>query len=292
MVKKGGLGKGLEALFSDVSMSGLPIKTENEAQSLREGVLEVKLNEIDTNPAQPRKQFDAASLEELAASLKQSGVIQPLIVRKNGERYIIIAGERRYRAARIAGLETIPVLVRDYKDDEIMEVALIENIQRADLNPIEEAAGIKLLMEQHDLTQEEVAERLGKSRPSIANSVRLLTLSEPVLAYLRAGRLSAGHARCLVAVEDKPLQAALAERIVTEQLSVRQTELLVKQAAEQKKPPKQVPRFVPEMFDLEEKLKNKLETKVKLSGTMRQGKIIIEYFTQEQLEGLFDYLTR
>lgn len=285
-----GLGKGLEALLGDISMPSLEEKKAAANEGKREtDVMEVSINSIDPNRDQPRKQFDDERLHELAQSIKASGVIQPLIVRKNGERYTIVAGERRWRAARMAGLSTVPVLSRDYDDKTLMEVALIENLQRADLNPIEEAAGIKLLMQQHDLTQEEVAQQLGKSRPAIANAVRLLTLPDDVLSFLRTGELSAGHARCLVALDNRPLQTAIAKEVVQKALSVRATEVLCKQraSAPQQKVQKQMP---PELFDVQNQLQTTLLTKVKILGSDKRGKIVIEYFSRDELERLYDIL--
>lgn len=285
-----GLGKGLEALLGDISMPDIDEKTKAVGEGKREtDVQELPINSIDPNRDQPRKQFDEDRLHELAESIKASGVIQPLIVRKNGDRYTIVAGERRWRAARMAGLNSVPVLARDYDDKTLMEVSLIENLQRADLNPIEEAAGIKLLMQQHDLTQEEVAQRLGKSRPAIANAVRLLTLPEDVLAFLRAGELSAGHARCLVALDNRTLQASIAKEIVQKGLSVRATEALCKQrtAAPQQKVKKPMPA---ELFDVQNQLQTTLLTKVKITGSEKRGKIVIEYFSRDELERLYDIL--
>ncbi|MEN6419055.1 MAG: ParB/RepB/Spo0J family partition protein, partial [Clostridiaceae bacterium] len=187
--QKKGLGRGLDALLDPYALS-----VEEQAES-GTGVLQVNVREIDTNVLQPRKQFDEASLKELADSIRLHGIVQPLIVKKKGSRYFIIAGERRFRAARLAGLEEVRVLVTDYDEAEIHEVSLIENIQREDLNPIEEAAAIRFLMKQHDMTQEEVATRLGKSRPAIANALRLLQLPESVIEQLKSGVLSAGHGR-------------------------------------------------------------------------------------------------
>ncbi len=308
-----GLGRGLEALLGDI---GGPVAAAAEEAAKkedfdgiteeikknqivpsenREGLLEVPLTKLDPNREQARKSFDETRMMELAQSIEQSGVIQPLLVQQNGDRYTIIAGERRWRAARMAGLKTVPVLVRQYDERTLMEVSLVENLQRTDLNPIEEAAGIKLLMDQHDLTQEEVATRLGKSRSAIANSVRLLNLSEPVLALLREGRLSAGHARCLVALENREIQARLAREIVDKGLSVRQTEVLCKAAGEEE-PQEKSPRAAskrslsPEMFDVQNTLQRVLGTKVNLAGTEKRGKITIEYYSRDDLERIYELL--
>ena len=194
--QKKGLGRGLDALLDPYSAQ----LEEPEKTGL--GVLTVNVRDIDTNALQPRKQFEETSLNELAESIRVHGIVQPLIVKQKGSRYMIIAGERRFRAARLAGLSEVPVLVTDYDEAQIHEVSLIENIQRENLNPIEEAAAIRFLMKQHDMTQEEVSARLGKSRPAIANSIRLLQLPEPVIELLKSGALSAGHGRALAGLTD------------------------------------------------------------------------------------------
>jgi ParB family chromosome partitioning protein len=220
--QKKGLGRGLDALLDPYALS---VEEQEESGT---GVLMVNVREIDTNVLQPRKQFDEASLKELADSIRLHGIVQPLIVKKKGSRYFIIAGERRFRAARLAGLEEVPVLVADYGEAEIHEVSLIENIQREDLNPIEEAAAIRFLMKQHDMTQEEVATRLGKSRPVIANALRLLQLPETVIDLLRNGTLSAGHGRALAGLSDNALIEQLAAECVKNEYSVRALEERIK----------------------------------------------------------------
>ena len=214
MAVKKGLGRGLDALLDE-----LDLEEKSGGQ-----IEQVSLYDIDTNPDQPRKTFDEEKLKELAASLKRHGVVQPLIVKRNGMRYTIIAGERRFRAARLAGLSTVPVLVSDLDENAIMEVALVENIQRENLNPIEEAAAIRLLMEQHDLTQEEVSARIGKSRPAIANALRLLSLEKPVTEYIKSGKLSAGHGKMLAGIEDRERQIELANKAIEKDWSVRRLE--------------------------------------------------------------------
>ena len=201
---KKGLGRGLDALLE-------PYAGPEADRDAANRVLEISVRDIDTNRAQPRKSFDEAALRELADSIRVHGVVQPLLVRPNGSRYTIVAGERRFRAARLAGLETVPVLAAEYDEAQMQEVALIENLQREDLNPVEEAAAIRFLMQQHDLTQEEVSERLGKSRPAIANALRLLNLDRNVLELVRTGALSAGHGRALAAVTDAATQKRLAD---------------------------------------------------------------------------------
>lgn len=279
MAMKKGLGRGLDALLGDYT------------QPTPEGVQQVDIRRIDTNAGQPRKDFDQEKLQELADSIRQHGVVQPILLRQNGERYVIVAGERRFRAARLAGLEKVPAIVKDLDEAQVMEVALIENLQREDLNPIEEAAAIRFLMQQHDLTQEEVSKRLSKSRPAIANSLRLLTLPEPVQAYLRNGKLQAGHARALAGLQDPEAQAVLADKIVGEALSVRAAESLAREQGQ--KPPRQKkepPATDPDLAAAEASLREWLGTKVSIQGSSQRGRIVIEYYNAELLQGIYDLL--
>lgn len=277
---KRGLGKGLDALLGEF----------NEAPP--QGVVEADIRLLDVNKSQPRKQFDEDKLQELAQSISRHGVVQPILVRQKGERYTIVAGERRYRAARLAGLATVPVVVRELEDQQVMEVALIENIQREDLNPVEEAAAIRFLMKQHDLTQEEVAERISKSRSAIANTLRLLALPDEVLDLLRDGSLSAGHGRALAAMKEKALQLRLAKEAVEQGYSVRQMELLAKKYSEEQNPrEKAQKRMLPELFDAQERIRTRLGTKVKISGSEKKGKIVIEYFSPEDLQRIYDIIS-
>lgn len=279
MAMKKGLGRGLDALLGDYT------------QPTPEGVQELDIHLIDTNAGQPRKDFDQEKLQELADSIRQHGVVQPILLRQNGERYVIVAGERRFRAARLAGLEKVPAIVKDLDEAQVMEVALIENLQREDLNPIEEAVAIRFLMQQHDLTQEEVSKRLSKSRPAIANSLRLLTLPEPVQAYLRNGKLQAGHARALAGLQDPEAQAVLADKIVGEGLSVRAAESLAREQGQ--KPPRQKkepPATDPDLAAAEASLREWLGTKVSIQGSSQRGRIIIEYYNAELLQGIYDLL--
>lgn len=279
MAMKKGLGRGLDALLGDYT------------QPTPEGVQQVDIRRIDTNAGQPRKDFDQEKLQELADSIRQHGVVQPILLRQNGERYVIVAGERRFRAARLAGLDQVPAIVKDLDETQVMEVALIENLQREDLNPIEEAAAIRFLMQQHDLTQEEVSKRLSKSRPAIANSLRLLTLPEPVQAYLRNGKLQAGHARALAGLQDPEAQAVLADKIVGEGLSVRAAESLAREQGQ--KPPRQKkepPATDPDLAAAEASLREWLGTKVSIQGSSQRGRIIIEYYNAELLQGIYDLL--
>lgn len=277
--KNKGLGKGLDAFFGDIEPQ------ENDA------VKKVAVELIDNDPGQPRKNFNEERLNELAESIRQHGIVQPLIVRKNAGRYIIIAGERRFRAAMIAGLAEVPVIVRDMDAREVMEVALIENIQRENLNPIEEAAAIRFLMKEHDLTQEEVAKRLSKSRPAIANSVRLLQLPDSVQEHLREGRIQPGHARVLASVEDEELLEKLAEKCAAGGWSVRETEEQVKKAvtlAELHNRPRKRRRLSNDLAAARSRLRERLGTRVEIQGDEKKGKIIIEYYTDEGLQSIYE----
>lgn len=278
---KKGLGKGLDALLGEYG------------EAVHSGVKEIDVYAIDTNAAQPRKDFDEEKLKELASSIERHGILQPIVVRENGARYSIVMGERRFRAARMCGLQKVPVIVRSLEDAQAMEAALVENLQREDLNPVEEAAGIRHLMEQQDLTQEEAAERLGKSRPAVANALRLLSLPPAVQAMLRTGALQAGHARALVAMKDGEKQAALAARIVEEGLSVREVEALVREAAEAKEAKakkKAAPSRSAELGAAEKALRERLGTKVEISGSEKRGKIVISYYNAAELESLYGLL--
>ena len=276
MAAKKALGRGLDVLLDELDLE------EQQNGSIEQ----VSLYDIDTNPDQPRKTFDEEKLNELAASIKRHGVVQPLIVKQNGTRYTIIAGERRFRAARIAGLSTVPVLVSDMDENAIMEVALVENIQREDLNPIEEAAAIRLLMEQHDLTQEEVSARIGKSRPAIANALRLLSLDKPVAEMIKTGKLSAGHGKMLAGIADAAQQRALAEKAVEKDWSVRRLENELQFASWEKKP-KVKQEYSPEFRAAIRAMRNKLKTKVSVEGTEEKGRIVISYFSPDDLETIY-----
>ena len=287
MAMKKGLGRGLDALLGDY------------AAAPPEGVLQADVYLIDTNAEQPRKIFDEEKLKELADSIARHGMVQPIIVRQNGDRYVIVAGERRFRAARMAGLTQVPVIVKAFDDAQVMEVALIENLQRENLNPIEEAAAIRFLMEQHDLTQEEVAKRLAKSRPAIANALRLLNLSEGVQEYVRTGQLSAGAARALVGVKDPDKQRALAQEAALQGLSVREVERRAqaanneaerKRAKAEQKAEAARGRISNDLYAAQEQLQEHLGTRVTISGTEARGKLVIEYYSRDALEGLYELL--
>jgi len=287
--QKTGLGRGLDALLDPYSA------TVEEQVKSGAGILSVNVRDIDTNALQPRKQFEETSLNELAESIRVHGIVQPLIVKQKGSRYMIIAGERRFRAARLAGLSEVPVLVADYDEAQIHEVSLIENIQRENLNPIEEAAAIRFLMKQHDMTQEEVSSRLGKSRPAIANALRLLQLPESVIDLLKSGALSAGHGRTLAGLSDNVLIERLATESVEREYSVRTLEEKIKQLSEKKKSApagkKEKPSLPAELASLEESFRESLGTKVSLAGSNTRGKITIEYFSREDLERVFEKIS-
>ena len=284
-VKRGGLGKGLDSLIPE----GKTIIKEKEEKS---GEQIVKISKVEPNREQPRKTFAEKELQELADSIKQFGVLQPLLVKKNGDYYEIIAGERRWRAAKLAGLKEIPVIIREYTEKEIVEIALIENIQRENLNPIEEALAYSRLMTEFDMKQEELAERVSKNRSTISNAMRLLKLAEKVQQLLIEGKISAGHARALIDIEDSGMQYAIALRIVDEQLSVRDVEKLMRQMKEQKEKP--VKPTVENAFiykDLEEKMISAIGTKVHINQKKNgKGKIEIEYYSNDELEHIFDLI--
>jgi ParB family chromosome partitioning protein len=271
------LGKGLQALIPSV---------EDENQ----GVTEININRILPNPHQPRRDFDDEKLEELAASIREHGVIQPIIVRENGDMYELVAGERRWRAAKKLGHTTIPAIIKEYTDGEVMEIALIENLQREDLNPIEEAAAYKQLMEEFGLTQDELSKKIGKSRSLIANSIRLLNLPAEIQELLEKGAITTGHARSLLSLDDKGMQMELARRIIEEGLTVRDIEKIVKKAAVEKdKKTKKAPETKdPLLLDIEERLKMVLGTQVRIKNGRNKGKIEIEYYSGEDLERIIE----
>lgn len=297
-VKKGGLGKGLgKGLDALIPESGVKktAKPEVEKQVVVEKVIKkeeimVKISEIEPNREQPRKNFDEDSLLELAESIKQFGVIQPLIVQKKEDYYEIVAGERRWRAAKLAGLKEIPVIIKEYNDQEIVEISLIENIQRENLNPIEEAQAFKKLLSEYNLKQDEVAEKVSKSRTTVTNSMRLLKLDERVQQMIIDEMITTGHARALLAVEDKDVQYSLANKIFEEKLSVREVERLMQNMQKEKTEKKK--EEIPNSFiykDIEEKMKSILGTKVSVNHKKNnRGKIEIEYYSNEELERILE----
>lgn len=280
MAKKGGLGRGMDALFLDNSATG----NEN-------GTTVLNINEVEPNRNQPRKNFSENGLEELAKSIEQNGIIQPILVRPMADgSYQLIAGERRWRAARMVGLTEVPVTIREMSDEEASIFALIENLQREDLNPVEEAEGLKSLIESYGFTQEEAADKVGKSRTAVTNTLRLLKLPSPVLNLLGVGKITAGHARALLGLDDEKEMLKIAEATVAQDLSVRQVEKMVKYAAQGEKPkPKKRDKKRDQYYDeVEIALTNALGRKVKiyLSSTGHKGTLEFEFFGKEDLTKL------
>ena len=300
------MGKGLDALFGDVEVT--PVKSANKKESSKQakadtaakksdeteasqgGVLYIDINDIKPNTGQPRKHFDEEKLEELASSIQQHGLIQPIVLRKLKTGYEIVAGERRWRACRIVGLKEVPCIVKELTDEENMLLAIIENMQREDLNPIEEAEGLKQMIDTYGLTQEQVSYSVGKSRPYITNSLRLLKLPEEVRTLTASGEISVGHAKALAAVKDRDKQITLAKKTAKDGLSVRQIELMAK---ETKAPARKAPKVKKSADEkkIEEDMKNALGTKVNLNRKGKKGKIEIEFYSDEELERLIELIT-
>ena len=289
--KKSALGNGLEGMFG-IEESAVEEKKDDVS---RETFL--RLSEIEPNRTQPRRNFDEDALQELADSIKQYGVIQPIVVQKKGKRYEIIAGERRWRAARKAGLLEVPVIIKEFAPEDIFAIALIENIQREDLNPIEEAQAYSRLIQEHHLKQDELAEKVAKNRVTITNSMRLLKLDERVQQMLIDNMLSSGHARALLAITDKEEQHTLALRVFDEKLSVRETESLVKKVLAEKEKKDEVPVKKPDdsviYRDIENRMKDILGTKVEIKQKAKnKGRIEIEYYSMDELERLIEMIDR
>lgn len=293
--KKGGLGKGLDSLIADKKPAAArAVKKPQKEEAVKKEVQTLKIKDVEPNRDQPRQYFDEAALEELTESVKKFGVLQPLLVQKNKDYYEIIAGERRWRAAKAAGLKEVPVIIKELTSQERMEIALIENIQREDLNPIEEAKAYKQLLEEFSLKQEEVAERVSKSRSAITNSMRLLKLDEGVQQLLVDQQISAGHARALLSIDDKESQIALAKEIVDKGLSVREVEKRCKapkKAAKADKP-KVSEQEALAYKTVEGRLKEVLGTKVEIKNKAGKGKIEISYYSLEELDRLLTLLER
>ena len=294
-VKRKGLGKGLDSLIPEnksAKASGSESKKTEETVEIKSGEQMMRINMVEPNRDQPRRNFEEDALLELADSIKQYGVLQPLIVRKRNDYYEIIAGERRWRAAKMAGVKEVPVIIKEYNEQEILEIALIENIQRENLNPIEEAMAFKKLLEEFNLKQDEVAERVSKSRTAVTNSMRLLKLDQRVQQMIIDDMISTGHARALLAIDDPEQQYMLANKIFDEKLSVRETEKLIKEI---KNPKKQKEKKVIENAfiyeDIEDKMKQVLGTKVHVASKGKgKGKIEIEYYSDKELERMFDMI--
>lgn len=289
MVKRG-LGKGLDAFFPP---SNAVAKKEDVSakEEIKEGVIELKISEIVANKSQPRKKFDDESLNELAESIKNYGIIQPIVVTRKDNKYEIIAGERRYRAAKIAKLEKIPVIIKEYDKKTKSEVALIENIQRENLNILEKANAYKEIIDTYNISQEKLAEKLGKSRSSIANSLRLLSFNDKIKGYIQEEKLSEGHCKVLASIKDKTLQQTLADKVIEKDLSVRQLEEFVKIASEpisNKQKEQKIKEREVWIEDIEEKFKNFFQTKVEIKHAKNKGKIILEYYSNDELERILE----
>ena len=279
MAKKGGLGKGLDAIFHD------------NARADDGGAVELNINELEPNRGQPRKEFSEEAMRELADSIAQHGVLQPLLVRPllSGG-YQIVAGERRWRASRMAGLATVPALIRELTDSEVMQIALIENLQREDLKPLEEAQGYQALMEEFGFTQDEISKSVGKSRPAVTNALRLLNLPEAVRGMLARGDLSAGHARTLLSFKDEAAMLAAAKRVVAEGLSVRELEKMAKKANAEKSEAVRSTRRIRYYDEAELALRDTLNRVVHVGGTKKKGVLTIEFYGEEDLKNLLSDL--
>ncbi len=299
MEQKKGLGRGLNSLLGifdeenevdvQIGEDKIDLVLQNEIKKAG-GVLEVDLKLIDSNPHQPRKNFDPTALQELADSIKMHGVIQPIILNKHRDRFIIVAGERRYKASLMAGLKTIPAVIKEYTNQQVREISLLENIQREDLNPIEAASAMKELLEIYGWTQDVLATRLGKSRPAVTNLLRLLSLQPEVIQLIESGKLSPGHARSLVVIADPEAQIRLAQLAVSKKVTVRDLETEVKKMNAPKSL-KSKPKFSIEFNNLINLIQKKFSTKVKYTGNENKGKIIIEYYSKEDLDRIYDIIS-
>lgn len=293
---KKGLGRGLDALFGVYKDDGYENITKKVPEpqakvAVSGGVSEIAIDKVKPNPNQPRKNFDEEALNELAASIKLHGIVQPIVVNDMGDgSYMIIAGERRWRAANICGLKTVPAVVRKYTDKQVKEISIIENLQREDLNPVEAAKAIKELMDEYGLTQETVADRIGKSRSSVANTLRLLTLYPDVLKLVEEGKLSAGHARCLVVIEDKNQQIKLAQLVVNKSISVRELEKAVKNLENPQRRHIIMPEQSLELKELIIQMQKTFATKVSAVGNDNKGRIYIDYYTRDDLDRIAELL--
>lgn len=295
---KSRLGRGLDSLLraydEEAAVEEQPKATKTRQTAIENGdaVQKISINEIHANPNQPRKRFDQESLNELAESIKIHGLIQPIIVNKGENGYTIIAGERRFRACQQCGLKEIDAIVKHYSSKQVAEISIIENLQREDLNPVELAKGIKQLMEEFGLTQEKVAERLGKSRPAIANSLRILSLYPEVLDLVEKGKISFGHAKILASVSDYATQVILAKKIAKDKLTVRDLEREIEALSGGKKKKKQIKLPSQELKEFVNNLQRKLGTKVSLIGNDKKGRIYIDYYSQDDLDRIYDTILR
>ena len=298
MDNRKGLGRGLDSLLGIFDKKDEVIETKHIVSDKKPMVENKKLDTteidialIDNNLDQPRKNFDPTALKELSESIKTYGVIQPILVVPKGDRYMIVAGERRFRASKLAGLKKIPAVVREYTEQQVQEISLLENIQREDLNPIETAKAMKELLSNYGWTQEELADRLGKSRPVVANFIRLLSLCPEVIALIESGKLSAGHARSLVVVTDPAVQLKLAKDAINQKITVRDMEKAVKDINDPK-PKKEKEQLSLEMKDLIMTMQRKFSTKVNVVGNNKKGRIYIDYYNSDDLDRIYDLITR
>ncbi len=293
-MKERGLGRGLGSLLgifeNEEEKVDIQEIKEKAVSDKNADVNVINMSLIDNNPNQPRKNFDSNAIKELAQSIKEYGVIQPIILKPNGDRYIIVAGERRFRASKFAGLKEIPAIIRDYTNQEVQEIALLENIQREDLNPIETAKGMKELLTNYGWTQEYLADKLGKSRPVVANYLRLLNLCPAVIELIESGKLSAGHARSLVVVEDPEVQLRLAKQAVTKKITVRDMEKAVKELQSPTKKPKQTLSM--ELNEFVNTMQKKFATKVGIMGNEKKGRIYIDYYNADDLDRIYELINR
>lgn len=294
-----GLGRGLGSLLGILDEEEVIEKTEEKTEKPVENkvngeeVKNINIGMIDVNPNQPRKVFDPTALNELAQSIKIHGVIQPILVTPRNDRYMIVAGERRFRASKLAEIKTIPCIIKDFTDAEVQEVALLENIQRQDLNPIETARALKELQDSYGWTQEALADRLGKSRPNIANTLRLLTLCPEVIDLIEKGKLSAGHARSLVVVTNPEVQLKLAQQVINNKLTVRDMENAVKEVDKEARKTiktKPQPQLSMEMQEFINVMEHKFSTKINVKGNEKKGKIIINYYNSDDLDRIYDII--
>lgn len=292
-----GLGKGFAALLQDTQEDYVNFSFENlgeDAEEIKNSVVELDISKVEANPNQPRKIFNETALRELADSIAVHGVIMPIVVTKRGSKYMIIAGERRFRASKLAGKTTIPAVIKDFDERKIKEISLIENLQREDLNPIEAANAMKQLLDDYNITQEELANRIGKSRSAVANTLRLLTLCPIVIDYVSTGDLSQGHARALITLPEE-VQVSIARKAVKNRLSVREVEIAVKDyynPPEDKKKKGQGANMSVELKDLVVRMQRSFGTKVGAIGNDKKGRIYIDYYTRDDLDRISDLLDR
>ena len=298
MEQKKGLGRGLDSLLGIFDSRDEVVEIKKQVSDKKPPVsdnnlntIEIEISKIDNNKEQPRKNFDPTARKELADSIKTYGVIQPILVTPVGDRYMIVAGERRFRASKLAGLKKIPAVVKEYSKQQIQEISLLENIQREDLNPIETAKAMKELLDNYNWTQDVLADRLGKSRPVVANYVRLLQLCPEVIELIESGKLRAGHARCLVVVTDPALQLKLAKEAITKRITVRDMEKAVKDLTAPKQA-KQKESLSMEMRDFVNTMSKKFSTKVNIIGNNKKGRIYIDYYSADDLDRIYDLIDR